>query len=376
MGKMVYTKLMDSEKQFFLQLINSAINSKEVTVSGDSALAFKVATGQKLEYLIYYALKNGGFAEFDKDVKKRIFDKIVKNELFFSDVKKFFSVFEKNRIKCVPIKGYNVRKLYPVPEMRDMNDLDVLIFKKDAKKVKRLLKKAGFSYYKSTLKHVEFHSPNGFLFEVHVDLYGRFLPESFVNEVLSDNNIIHSPTAEQEYIICLAHLASHYLSGGVGIRNIIDLYLLNRLPLNRDFVSERLNKYNLSQFERKMGILAEVIFNGRVPDEFSLILLDECFTSFALGSLDKKELYLLAQRYDGDYNKAKKVGVLRKIYPSFSDMKGVYPVLSKCPILLPFCHFIRHVKLLFRGKKRVKSFSEQEVVKAKEILSGLGLTKF
>ena len=38
-----------------------------------------------------------------------------------------FTIAEENGIDYLPLKGYNLKKLYPKPELRTMGDADVLI---------------------------------------------------------------------------------------------------------------------------------------------------------------------------------------------------------------------------------------------------------
>ena len=42
------------------------------------------------------------------------------------------------------------------------------------------------------------------------------------------------------------------------------------------------------------------------------------------------------------------------VFPSFSGMKTLYPILKKLPFLLPFCWVIRWFKVLFTKNKNIK----------------------
>ena len=45
----------------------------------------------------------------------------------------------------MPVKGYYLRKLYPVPELRTFGDIDMLIHREDRQKVHELMLSLGYS---------------------------------------------------------------------------------------------------------------------------------------------------------------------------------------------------------------------------------------
>ena len=60
-------------------------------------------------------------------------------------------------------------------------------------------------------------------------------------------------------------------------------------------------------------------------------------------------------------------------------MCGLYPILKKHKLLLPWYHFIRHLTVIFKRRdhlnklKKISDYKETEVKELKEILVGLGL---
>ena len=72
------------------------------------------------------------------------------------------------------------------------------------------------------------------------------------------------------------------------------------------------------------------------------------FKSFYLGSEQQKELYTVALNFEGDLKKAKRKSLLKKVYPSYKYMCGLYPILKKHKLLLPWYHFIRHLTVIFK----------------------------
>ena len=161
---------------------------------------------------------------------------------------------------------------------------------------------------------------------------------------------------------------------------LIDLYLLNARVTNREKLNEQLKKYNLVKFEQNFNLLTQELFEGKTSSEWSAELMDYLYQSDYLGGQDKKELFTTAIRYDGDLKKAKRKSLWRKIFPCFSDMRGIYPSL-KSKVALPFYYLRRFFAIIFKRRKNlakvkeINSYSEQEVIKVNKILKNLGLIK-
>lgn len=60
----------------------------------------------------------------------------------FETLSKEFTV---RGIAHMPVKGYYLRKLYPVPELRTFGDIDLLIHREDRQKVHELMLSLGYS---------------------------------------------------------------------------------------------------------------------------------------------------------------------------------------------------------------------------------------
>ena len=373
---------MTPEQEFLSTIIRSAIKGEKITAEPqiDILKLFKLANKHSLQVLTYFTLLNNGlFLDSLSELKKVVYKLILRANNLDNDIKIVLNLLKENHIKVIPIKGYNIRGLYPNPDMRFLLDFDCLIEKKDKYKVKKLLNQAGFRYTKSTEKHLEFHSKQGNLLEFHTKLFERFLKDDYLQEVLSSPSA--TLNAEQEYIIALAHLASHFVSGGVGVRNIIDLYLLDKQITDRQSLNEKLEKVGLAEFDKKFQILAKDLFESQTSTIQSLELMEYIYESEYLGGQGQKELFSMAMAYNGDIKKAKQSSIRQKIFPPYRYMVGIYPSLKKCPILLPIYHIRRYFAVIFKRRKNLSrlkefnSYTEQEVIKISNILTDLGLKK-
>jgi len=373
---------MSLEQKFLLEIIKASLQNKSVTIptSLDKKTFFNLVKKHSLQVLVYVVFMRSGLKqELSEDFKKEVYKLILGATSLDKDSQAVLNLFKENDLKIVPFKGYNVKKLYPSADMRYSIDFDCLIDEKQLKQVKRLLENNGYKYCKTTDMHLEYLSNSGNVIELHTKLFSRFLPQEFVLQVFSEYTLNNNQLPlETEYIISLAHLASHFVSGGVGVRNIIDLHLLNN-KVDRAKLDSKLVEYKLKQFDDNFLSLADVIFNDKEPTEFDLSLFKYVFNSFYLGTESSKELYSVALNFDGDLKRAKRKSVFKKIYPSYKYMAGVYPTLKKHKILLPWFYFVRHLTVIFKRTshinklKNISEYNEQEVKSLREILVGLGL---
>lgn len=371
---------MNNEQEFLNLIIRSAVKSERISCQPqvDWGKLFNLAHKHSLLVLTYATLYSNGFSQAEK-LKKSVYKLILKANSLEEDIIFVIKKLSDSGIKCLPIKGYNIRDEYPSKDMRYLLDFDCLVEEKNLKAIKNLLIKEGYTFGGRTIRHLEMYSPKGNLIEFHTQLFDRFLDDSFAKKVLAACE--QKPTVEQEYIISVAHLASHFVSGGVGVRNVIDLYLLKNKITDTEWVENSLNKYGLKKFGQEFDVLGKILFEGQPATEWSRELLDYVYESDYLGGNDKQELFATAVNYKGDLKKARKSSVWRKIFPTFSDMRGVYPSLKKCPVLLPFYYIKRFFTVLTKRRKslnkinKISSYTEQEVIKVNKILTNLGLIK-
>ncbi len=88
---------------------------------------------------------------------------ILKETSQLFQVEKVLQEFEKAEIKNLPLKGYHIKSLYPRSDLRTMNDLDILVRKKDFKKVTAVFEKLGYTN-KNILNPAEIHFSKDLLY--------------------------------------------------------------------------------------------------------------------------------------------------------------------------------------------------------------------
>lgn len=375
-----------NEEKFLVALIRSCVKDEQINLTTenlDKRAFLRLVSKHNLQVIAYTGLKkNNIYDEKFSVLKKQVYSLLTYASVQQQETEKLLKLLDENGIACVPLKGYHVKCLYPSSEMRFLSDFDCLVKKSDYKKVKSILKGSDFSCDSETIKHLECHSSSGGLFEIHSRLYDRFIDAEFeaslFNEEIADGyNCVYKSGREKQYVIVLAHLASHFLGGGIGVRNLIDLYLLNKQNLDRETLEEMLVKYKLKKFDEKTVKACRVLFDDEESDEFTDEFIDYSFNSFPYGDEKGKDLTDLARSYNGDIKSAQKGTLWKKIYPPYESMKGIYPFLEKKKWLLPFAHIRRHFAIIFKRRyqlkkfKSISDFKEEDVIKVKKLLEGL-----
>ncbi len=290
------------------------------------------------------------FAEW----KRLQFKSFVSEETFNKDRKELLDCLEENEINYLPLKGVILKYFYPNESMREMADNDILIEHKNIHKAIEVLNKIGFEstpldehYYDISFKksyianfeiHYRFVKPSDDYFYYFEKLMEKSL-------VVEGKKYAHYLTDEDFYITIVYHFFKHYKGTGCGVRFLSDDYLFlskKSKTLDWKYVDEQLKILNVFDFQKEMSELARKIFNNIELSEKEIKLLSSIMDSGTFGHKKNPDATAMTFGEEKEYSAAKHF--FKKLFPPFSYMKGVYPVLEKVPILLPIYYLIRAVK--------------------------------
>lgn len=296
--------------------------------------------------------------------------------------------FEKNEIKCLPLKGIVLRKLYPDPTMRSMSDLDILIDTDKLSLTRELMKKLGFEVLHFDSHHDVYRGWPNINVELHKmlivgemeDYFGVGFEKAFLKE---GSAYTYELSKEDFYIHMIGHMAYHFATGGVGIRLVLDIRVyLDKYGecLDRVYLSEQLKEAGLYTFAGYVERLAAVWFKGEPSDSF----LDELglyiLKSGYLGNKEHREILEVVKQYSGAGNKkAKRKAIIADIFPPFQTMAFLYPILKKVPVLLPVCWAARWIEVWTtrRGNvsrlRRLSEIDEKEIQELDRLYDELGM---
>lgn len=265
-------------------------------------------------------------------------------------------------VDYMPLKGCNLKALYPKPELRLMGDADVLIRTEQYDKIRPLMLELGMEeqvesdhelVWHSKLLHLELHKR---LIPSYNKDYYRYFGDGWRLAKLQQGTRYHM-TPEDEYIYLFTHFAKHYRDGGIGCRHAADLWVYRRAhQLDEAYLSAELAKLRLLEFERNIQNLLRVWFEGAEENEKTAFITDFIFQSGSWGgheahvvSRESKQVQIAGSVVGGKIRRA-----LAMLFPPMLVMGQKYPILQKCPILLPFLWPVRWITALFFRRDNIR----------------------
>ena len=377
---------MDNERfkilaEYFIRLIRFGVGiSDKIPEKPENiewAEVYKLSKNHSLNVIAYQALKKANTA-VEEDVwqkwerKYRLAIQADTEQLFAWDEIK--ELAEKYAFKVLPMKGINVKKLYPCPSLRQMGDIDLLYEKEDFKKIKQALEDVGYVYETSSSEsnHQVFKRLPVMDVEMHRDLFAcdhpfyAYYVNPFSRAQRTELQYVYTFSLNDEYIYTVLHAAKHYFSYGSGVRTFLDMHIFlshYQSELDFSYIEKELAKadelakqngadYSIVEFEKSARELANDWFNG-----------DEVYLSETALCVISGGVYGVLERgWKRAYEKEGKKYLWRRLFPSYKAMCKRSPILKKLPFLLPFFWIGR----LFKVFKSKTAKQEYRYIKSQE----------
>ena len=289
----------------------------------------------------------------DEKIKRRLTD------CYYQTVAENFkkiAVFEimsqklsENNIPHMPVKGWYLRTLYPVSELRTFGDIDILIRKQDREKVDKIFIQNGYKVKENWEPTYSYYNDSSRC-EVHTELMDSDLGKgeqviSFFSDALEtaekDTCERLSPQKDIHFIYLFCHLAKHLYKGGAGIRMYMDIALFikaNSDAMNFEKIYEDFKKLHLEQFFKTVTLACCEWFQIELPFEINdikpnstEILKKYTFGADLFGKARDKSVISIRNNEYGS-----KVGALREtLFPSTQKIEERYKFIKGRKYLLP-----------------------------------------
>jgi len=235
---------------------------------------------------------------------------------------------------------------------------DILVKPYNFHTIKSVMEKLDFSAgTESSWKHDSFKKK-----EVHVEMHKRLTDDSEAiqewekgiwdrSEAVDGN--IYRMSPEDYYIFHFIHLHKDFMNGSLGLRRIVDTWLLQRQSVDMEVVKTGLEKFGMWKFHNSMVHLSRVTMGDEDMDDASELLLAHAFTHGIYGSgKSYKAGRIAAMSKSGSIKVGKLKSALVAIFLPYKRMTAQFPILEKWPILLPCCWAKRIVRLLKGNRKK------------------------
>ena len=359
---------MEQIERILLNLIKHEVFQQKLDLCDAASLSEKdlvellvLSYKHNVAHLAASALNNNGYfmncpqkGQFMNEFYKAVFEQ-EKMSKSFDEV---CSVLEKTGIPFIPLKGAEIRSLYPQPWMRTSCDVDILVKEKDLKKATdAILSIKGYSKKGESKHDIVFLSDNKTVVELHYKLLGSKkspLYSKVIKDIwktaktCEDSGFRYKLSDEIFYYYHILHMAKHFRLGGCGLRPFIDLLLIDNKCGYTAEIHKTLKNGKLLTFAESARKLSRVWFSDEEHDEITLQMEKFILEGGTFGSAKTRD-ESANQRAGGKIRY-----IISRLFVPYRYLKRDYPILEKCPILTLFYEFYRIFSLMFGKKKGFK----------------------
>lgn len=360
-----------------LNCISAALDGREcaLTLAPDDWTALlRLAGEQKLLPLVYAAVRGTpGFAAVPEAVRaaarrqtmREAAAQTVHTEAFL----RLYQALRAEGLAPVVVKGIVCRALYPQPELRPSSDEDLYLTAAEMPRFHAVLLRAGCVLteperdYRSAHEARYVHPDTGLVVEGHWALFPtEYAVYAALNVQLpnlmqraqdweSGGVTLRVPDVCDHLIFLLLHAFKHFISSGVGVRQLCDIALwMRRFGAQIDWQRVRA----ALRATHSEGFAAAVIDAGvhwfgleraaaHIPPDWetleSAALLADALSGGVYGSADSTRrhsctitIYAADRAHRGGTGRA---SLCAALFPGREVMAGWYPYVARCPALLP-----------------------------------------
>ncbi len=260
---------------------------------------------------------------------------------------------DKAEIRYIPLKGAVIRPYYPNEYMRTSCDIDILVNKEQLTAAVDALVEAGFTCGEKNYHDVSLFSSNGIHLELHFNIQENIENlDKVLCRAWSYATLVGGGKYEfsKEFFTfhIYAHISYHFLTGGCGIRSLMDMWVMeHKMGCTYLDAKELLEEAGIYTFAAEIHRLAEVCFSDEPRDEFANDLLSYIFSGGVYGCLENN----MAINHSKTHVTLRYI--CKRIFVPYKDIAIEYPSAKKVPVLYIFCWFHRTGKLALRLLKRI-----------------------
>ncbi len=158
---------------------------------------------------------------------------------------------------------------------------------------------------------------------------------------------------EDYYIFHFVHLHKDFMNGSLGLRRIVDTWLLQKQIVDLEFVKSWLMKFDMWDFHNNMVRLSLATMGEKEMDVDSEFLLKHAFV-YGIYGTDTSYKAGRISSMGGSLKGGKIRSAVAAVFLPYKRMKAQFPILQKWPILLPWCWMRRIIRFLRGDLKKKK----------------------
>lgn len=280
-------------------------------------------------------------------------------------LRELYGELDKHKIRGLFLKGVLLKAFYPQVYHRSMSDIDVFMEEQNMEAVQAIMGQGGYEngkfgqdnhyeYMRQEMVKVEYHPelvalesdygrriftgihPEAVSIADHMDIWHHTIP-------LDGHEYARQLEPEYHYLYVIMHMMNHFLTAGTGIRSLMDVWVMNRHyagSWDRGRIEALLADFGLLNFEKYALALTHKWFDLEdlpyLPKEIQGAVLTN-YEDYILesGTYGNKERSLVKQMKNQASGMSKLKYMAGRFFLPYGQMKEEYPMVEKCPILLP-----------------------------------------
>lgn len=348
-------------QRIFLNLLKDIkLNQKSEACECNFLSLYELSKNHQIIPLMYNQIYH--FENFPIELKNQWKkDAFRLNAMQTMKTERFLRLYQQFNYQVIVVKGLICRNLYSNPDLRTSNDEDLYVKKEHFENTKETLLNNGFILVeesedvstfvcRQTGLSIELHTA---LFSEESKAYGNY-QQHFTN--VFDRAIIHEIQGVKVYslhptdhlLFLMTHFVKHFLHGGVGIRQMLDMVLYI------EKYTKQINWYDLYNILKELNIYTFIlnIINISIK-ELGMIhnilpfpidyyehleknyedLLSDIIDAGVFGKSSMERLHSSTMTLNA--TESGKSNVLKSIFPTRKELQGRYPYLKKSALLLP-----------------------------------------
>lgn len=182
-------------------------------------------------------------------------------------------VMERRLIDTLVLKGSTLAQYYPQPELREFGDVDLYFYARHDEADNIARRELGVTILDNSPHHTKYDL-RGVTVESHRDFLNRRYPRS--NRSLEASLKKMAPSANFEVLYLMRHLATHFASGRITLRDITDFYLTSHThhsDVNWPVVQDLVKRSGMLPFAAALCTIVEKRFDYRIPLTFPVYII-------------------------------------------------------------------------------------------------------
>jgi len=261
-------------KKYFLQMVSASIKGLPIPPCPDevdTSLLYKLCVRNAVQGILYLAVQSGAVtlsAENEVKLQKSYMAILAREATQQEEIEYIRNAFNEENIEFMFLKGTHLKSLYPVPEMRFMVDMDILVKEKSMDKGGELILSRGFTQEMNNGKDIVLVKKPFLTIELHKMLFieDYFMHDYFISvwdRVEKSSDFEYKMPINDLYVYTLAHLAEHYIEAGSCFRPLMDLYLMEKTytELDFDYINKQFERIGIDKFAIKIRQLYKSAFD-------------------------------------------------------------------------------------------------------------------